>query len=126
MKDKATEATFLHEMSERRLYRLQTFNNTISSVVLVGERASFDKCHRCPGYLNSRMVQQVIRHHNFSCLGVSHQNNCISYLFGKFTHFFLPLTGIIRDHTLDLVFSGVWGPSPMSSIDGHKHFVFFS
>ena len=56
---------------------------------------------------------------------MSHQNNCTSCLFGKLTRLSLSLIETISDHPLDLLFSDVWSPYSMHSINSHKYFVIF-
>lgn len=40
-------------------------------------------------------------------------------------NFSLPTTPSVSSHPLELVFSDVWGPSPIPSIEGHCYFVLF-
>jgi len=84
-----------------------------------------DVWHRRLGHPSSRILGSLVSNNKVACTSRVFNFNCSSCPLGKASRLSLGLTGHKTCAPLELVFSDVWGPSPMLSTDGYRYFVIF-
>jgi histone deacetylase 1/2 len=108
----------LYVLSESSAMSLpQAFSSTCLST-------SADIWHRRLGHPSPRILHLLVKK-KVSCMTKCFNFNCLACLLGKSCHLTLKTTGHQTLAPLDLIFSDVWGPSPMLSSDGFCYFVIF-
>ena len=127
VKDLMTKEVLLSGRSKDGLYILsassamslpQVFSSTCVST-------STDVWHRRLGHPSPRILNFLVSTKQVSCTSKQFNFNCLACPLGKSSRLTLKTTGHQTQAPLDLIFSDVWGPSPMFSSDGFCYFVIF-
>jgi len=84
-----------------------------------------DVWHRRLGHPSSRILGSLVSNNKVACTSRVFNFSCSSCPLGKASRMSLGLTGHKTCAPLELIFSDVWGPSPMLSTDGYRYFVIF-
>jgi hypothetical protein len=92
---------------------------------LVGERTSADQWHKRLGYPALRTVKQVISKFYLPAFSNKSAASCVSCQQAKAHQLPCPASTSISNHPLELLFSNVWGPSPVVLSNGNKYYVTF-
>jgi hypothetical protein len=126
IKDRLTRITLYQGPLKNGLYQFQPFSTSSSiSHALVGERTSSDHWYRCLGHPVFRVVQRILS--TFK-LPVKFNKNCgpcsiCPIAKGHQLPFHDSSSSICNP--LDLIYSDVWGPSPVLSINGNRYYISF-
>lgn len=125
VQDNRTGTIILQGPLEGGLYRLPNSSHTQTPLHgLVAERAPITIWHQRLGHPSYTITRRVLS--NFS-LPVSNASEefCTSCPLGKSHKLpFFPSTSIVQ-HPLDLIYSDIWGPAPISSICGANYYIHF-
>jgi histone deacetylase 1/2 len=87
--------------------------------------STVDVWHRRLGHPSSCILGSLVSNNKVACTSRVFNFNYSSCPLGKASRLSLGLTGHKTYAPLELVFSDVWGPSPMLSTDGYRYFVIF-
>jgi hypothetical protein len=124
IKDRLTRITLHQGPLKNGLYQFQPFSTSLSiSHALVGKHTSLDHWHRRLGHLVFRVVQRIL---STFMLPIKFNKNCGLYSVcpiakGHQLPFYDSSSSICNP--LDLIYSNVWGPSPVLSINGNRYYV---
>jgi hypothetical protein len=91
----------------------------------MGICTSLDGWHSRLGHPSLRIVRQVFSQNNLAIQQSSASSVCHACQLEKSHRLPFHLSPTISSHPLDLVFSDVWGPSPIASVNGNKYYVCF-
>jgi transposase InsO family protein len=80
--------------------------------------------HMRLGHPQTRVLQQILRHHISDKFSVSH-TFCKHCVMGKMTQLPFSTSTSCTQFPLQLVHSDVWGPAPINSINSHRYYVIF-
>jgi histone deacetylase 1/2 len=127
IKDLMTKKVLLSGQSKDGLYVLSessamSLSQAFSSTCL---STSADIWHRRLGHPSPRILHLLVKNKKVSCTTKCFNFNCPVCPLGKSCRLTLKTTGHQTLAPLDLIFSDVWGPSPMLSSDGFRYFVIF-
>jgi histone deacetylase 1/2 len=123
------EVVLLSGQSKDGLYTLSRFRSSIPSV----PQAYWSPCisafadlwHRRLGHPTSRIFQFLVSKNKIICNNKRLNFQCQSCPLGKSSCLSLRPTGHKTSAPLELIFSDVWGPTPLFSSDGYHYFVIF-
>ena len=128
VKDRTTKKVLLHRPSKDGLYQFPSAFNKIpssSSSIFVGERTSPNQWHSRLGHLAFRIVRHVLARFSlpFSSNNIIHP--CFACFNSKSKQ--LPFSSSCTqiNFSLELIYTNVWGPSPVCSKSGSKYYVSF-
>jgi len=118
---------FLSGQSRDGLYILSESSATYVPKAFLSTPVSStaDVWHCRLGHPSSRILGSLVSNNKVACTSRVFNFSCSSCPSGKASCLSLGLTGHKTCAPLELVFSDVWGPSPMLSIDGYWYFVVF-
>jgi histone deacetylase 1/2 len=127
VKDFMTKEVLLSGRSGDGLYVLSESSATSLPQAFLSTRisTSADVWHRRLGHPSPRILHFLVSNKKVSCTSKYFDFNCSACPLGKSSHLSLKTTGHQTQAPLDLIFSDVWGPSPMLSSDGFRYFVIF-
>ncbi|WKA01579.1 hypothetical protein VitviT2T_019853 [Vitis vinifera] len=93
----------------------------------VSVKTSLANWHHRLGHPSSRIFQFLIRKHNLQIYPTESFHNffCESCLCNKSHKLPFGVSSLRSRGPLDLVYSDVWGPSPIESIDGFRYYLIF-
>ena len=93
----------------------------------VSVKTSLANWHHRLGHPSSRIFQFLIRKHNLQIYPTESFHNffCESCLCNKSHKLPFGVSSLRSRGSLDLVYSDVWGPSPIESIDGFRYYLIF-
>ena len=127
VKDLATRRLLLHELSKHGLYPFPPLSTTWAPFprALIGERTSLTTWHSRLGHPAFRIVSSIIA--RFGLPTISNKSEpvwsaCFSAK-SKQLPFYSSFTQI--NAPLDLIYSDLWGPSPVCSRIGNKYYISF-
>ncbi len=84
-----------------------------------------DGWHSRLGHPSLRIVRQVVSQNNLALQRTTPSFVCHACQLGKSHRLPFHLSPSVSSHPLELLFSNVWGPSPISSNNGNKYYVCF-
>jgi hypothetical protein len=123
IKDCRTKSILHQGPLKHGLYQLlPSLTNSTSPTALLGEKTSADQWHKRLGHPALRIVKHVLS--KFS-LPVSSNKSAASCQQAKAHQLPFPTSSSICTRPLELLFSDVWGPSPVVSSNGNKYYVTF-
>ena len=131
VKDQATGRTMLHGPSRNGLYPFPLFinnhhkTNKRSPTTFVGERVSHPQWHSRLGHPAIRTVSKIISHFGLPVLPSSNENFCFACLNSKSKQLSFSPSSSQYNSPLDLIYTDVWGPSPICSQHGFKYYISF-
>jgi hypothetical protein len=127
VKDLASRRLLLHEPSKHGLYPFPShFIKVFSSPrALVGERTSLTNWHSRLGHPAFRLVSSIISRFGLPIISNKTEPACLACLSSKSKQlpFYSSKTQIKAP--LDLIYSDLWGPSPVCSRTGNKYYISF-
>jgi hypothetical protein len=91
----------------------------------VGERTSLGHWHSGLGHPTLRVCFQVITKFHLPVLKNNASVSCSTCHLSKSKHLSFPLSSTHVNNRLELIYTDVWGPSPMLSSQGNKYYVSF-
>ena len=93
----------------------------------VSVKTSLANWHHCLGHPSSRIFHFLIRKHNLPIYPTElfHSFFCESCLCNKSHKLPFGVSSLQIRGPLDLVYSNVWGSSPIESIDGFRYYLIF-
>jgi hypothetical protein len=127
IKDKATKKVLLRGPYRRGLYPLSSSSLLPASIKQAYgvNKPSFTTWHSRLGHPASPIVEKVISLFTLPhCKELNKQSVCDAYQKAKSHRLPYPKSSSILKHPLELIFSDVWGPAPMS-VGGKKYYVSF-
>lgn len=124
IKDQVTRKTLLQGRTESGLYKIPA-SFPVSPSAHLSERVDSVCWHRRLGHQHQRVMRQILTQNNWPCSTNKQPPLCHGCQLGKSSRLSLPVTKSVCSAPLELVFSDVWGPSPMPSTDGHRYLVLF-
>ncbi|TXG57696.1 hypothetical protein EZV62_015525 [Acer yangbiense] len=80
--------------------------------------------HNKLGHPSSKILKQILRQMNVSC-NVSNFDWCDACKLGKMHQLPYNRSEIKSKSPLEMVYTDIWGPSPMVSATGHKYYISF-
>jgi hypothetical protein len=137
VKDQATGKLLLHGPSRHGLYpfpfrinKSYTSNKNLRSpTAFVGERVSPNQWHLRLGHPALRTVSRIISRFGLPVIPTSNKNSnenfCFACLSSKSKQLSFSPSPSQYHCPLDLIFTDVWGPSPICSQHGFKYYVSF-
>jgi hypothetical protein len=131
VKDQATGRTVLHGPSRNGLYHFPLFvnkhhwSNKRSPTAFVGERVSHPQWHSRLGHPALRTVSRIISRFGLPVLPNSNKNFYSACLTSKSKQLSFSPSSSQYNSPLDLIYTDVWGPSPICSQHGFKYYVSF-
>lgn len=87
--------------------------------------ASFDVWHNRLGHPSDKVVSTVLSQCNIKGITKSSTSVCSACCLGKLHKFPLPTSSTVHTFPLQLVYSDLWGPSPIPSSSGYRYYVHF-
>ncbi|KAJ9545242.1 hypothetical protein OSB04_024949 [Centaurea solstitialis] len=118
VKDQVSQATLLRGGSKNGLYVLPSSTNPEAHI---GARTSLPQWHARLGHPSLRLVQQILSKHSLPVHGSQPQQQCPSCRTAKSHRLPHPPSPSKSPHPFYLVFSVVWGPSPVLSSLGYSN-----
>ena len=127
VKDLITKEVLLSGQSSDGLYVLSASSATRVPQAFLSTSVSStaEVWHRRLGHPSSRILGSLVSNDQIACNSRTFNFNCSSCPLGKASRLSLRPTGHKTCTPLELIFSDVWGPSPMLSNDGYRYFVIF-
>jgi hypothetical protein len=132
VKDQATGRTLVHGPSRNGLYPFPFFINkhhqsNKTPTAFVGEQVSHPQWHSRLGHPALRTVSRIISRFGLPVLPNSNSNKnfCLACLNSKSKQLSFSPSSSQYNCPLDLIFTDVWGPSPICSQHGFKYYVSF-
>jgi hypothetical protein len=133
VRDQATGKLLLHGPSRHGLYPFpflinkthKSNKNLGSPTAFVGERVSPHQWHSRFGHPALRTVSRIISRFDLPVVPNSNKNFCFACLNSKSKQLSFSPSPSQYQCPLDLIFSDVWGPSPICSQHGFKYYVSF-
>jgi hypothetical protein len=124
VKDRMSGKILHHGPSRNGLYHWFPPSAAPPSVFL-SERATFVDWHARLGHLADRIVRHVVSNFNLSATSNKKPIICPACQRGKSHQLPFSLSENKSNVPLELVFSNVWGPSPLLSNNGARYYVIF-
>ena len=127
MKDRITGKVLLRGLSNDGLYLFPSAFNKIpsSSSAFAGERTSPNQYHSCLGHLAFRVVCHVLSRFILPFSSNKTVHSCSACFNFKSKQLPFALSSTQVNFPLELIFTDVWGPSPICSKSGSKYYVSF-
>ena len=127
VKDLASRRLLLHSPSKHGLYPFPSSSTQRSFIprALIGERTSFLNCHSRLGYPAFRIVSTIISKFGLPIVGNKTESACSTCLSAKSKQLPFYSSQSQIKAPLELIFSDLWGPSPICSRTGHKYYISF-
>jgi hypothetical protein len=128
VKDLRTGAPRLREQNKNDVYE---WPNTVglaapSSIANVSIKASFRDWHNRLGHPSSKVLASVINSHSLPLLSKQPSDFlCESCNCNKSHRLPFGISTLSSSQPLELIYSDVWGPSPILSNDGFQYYVIF-
>lgn len=124
VKDEVTKKVLLQGTPKDGLYPFPSSISTSSpSQSFLCQRVSLEVWHRRLGHPTYQTVKHLVS--KFSLPVSSNKIPGVCSAKGKSHRLPFPVSQSISYHLLDLIFSDVWGPSPILSTKGNKYYVSF-
>ena len=124
VKDQESWKTVLQGTSDLGLYKLQGVSPKLLNASAYF--ASLENWHARLGHPNYSTVRKLVQQFSLPCSSNKIlKNKCEACTLGKLHHLPMYLTHHRSTQPLELIHSDVWGPTPMSSFSGFKHFCNF-
>jgi histone deacetylase 1/2 len=121
IKEQGTKRTLLHGRCEGGLYPLKPSHNNQALGVF---NPSESVWHARLGHASSTVVQQVISRHSLPFCKSNKSTICDACQRGKSHQLPYPRSTSVSASPLDLIFSDVWGPAPLS-VGKNNYYVSF-
>ena len=127
VKDRVSGKVLLRGLSKNGLYIFPTsFNKRlVRPQALVGERTSVSKWHSRLGHPAFRVVSQIISRFKLPVVSNKIDSSCSACFSSKSKQLSFSLSSTQTNAPLELIYSDVWGPSPICSRNGFKYYVSF-
>ena len=127
VKDLMTKEVLLFDRSRDGLYILSASSATSLPQVFSSTyvSTSTNVWHRRLGHPSPHILNFLVSTKQVTCTSKQFNFNCPACPLGKSSRLTLKTTGHQTQAPLNLIFSDVWGPSPMFSSDGFHYFVIF-
>ncbi|KAJ9552510.1 hypothetical protein OSB04_016555 [Centaurea solstitialis] len=93
--------------------------------VFVGERASIDSWHHRLAHPHESILRRLISAYNLPMSTNKLLPICNACQLGKSHRLHLPPCHVTSKWPFDLIYSDVWGPAPISSLNGNNYFLLF-
>ncbi|GFP91838.1 retrovirus-related pol polyprotein from transposon tnt 1-94, partial [Phtheirospermum japonicum] len=110
---------------ENGLYRLPSSPLSSCHRVFVGERASATCWHHRLAHPHESVLRRLLSDYNLPISTNKLLLPCSSCQLGKSHRLHFPNSHVSAEQPFDLVYSDVWGPDPISSMNGNRYFVLF-
>ena len=125
VKDLASRRLLLHSPSKHGLYPFPSSSTQRSFIprALIGERTSFLNCHSRLGYPAFRIVSTIISKFGLPIVGNKTESTCSACLSAKSKQLPFYSSQSQIKAPLELIFSDLWGPSPICSRTGNKYYI---
>ncbi|KAJ9561084.1 hypothetical protein OSB04_006244 [Centaurea solstitialis] len=124
VKDKSTHIILLTGPSHDRLYKFQTLRfQAISKVAFSTSRTSSNIWHQRLGHPHPQLLKSMLSFYHLPLNKQCHVSFCESCSIGKSSKLHLLNSSFKSSNVLDLLFCDVWGPSAITSIEGHNYFL---
>lgn len=117
---------------DQGLYQFPTTTSVLSpfknvfSTAFIGERTSLSGWHNRLGHPNDKIVRKTIYRFHLPSINLNKETSvCGPCQLGKSHRLHLPSFHAKSNVPFELVYSDVWGPAPITSINGFRYFVQF-
>jgi hypothetical protein len=125
LKDRRSGKVLLRGPNNHGLYQFPPTSNKPCSSALIGERVSLPQWHLRLGQPAFKLVRQVISSFNLPVSSTKHFELCPACLGSKSKQLSFSLSQSQATCPLELIYTDVWGPSPVCSTNGSKYYVSF-
>ncbi|CAL8993855.1 unnamed protein product [Prunus brigantina] len=89
-------------------------------------KASLSTWHKRLGHPHQSMLKSIVNRNNLQVTSLATASMpCSACVLGKATRLPFMSQGSVSSKPLELIFSDVWGPSPVESSSGYKYYVLF-
>lgn len=124
IKDQDTGKILHQGRSKNGLYQLQLQNNAASPQANIGEKASFNTWHEQLGHPSMRLVKRILSIYGLHATSSRFTSQlCQACASAKSHRLSLSSSPSISLHPLDLLFTDVWGPAPLTSNTGCRYLM---
>ncbi|CAH9104736.1 unnamed protein product, partial [Cuscuta epithymum] len=118
--------TILQGDIKHGLYRLpSSANNMPSTMALTGVRTSLHGWHQRLAHPHEALLRRLLVQFQLPVSSNKFPTVCEPCQMGKSHRFPLPTSHVASPTPFELMYSDVWGPSPLFSINGNRYFVLF-
>jgi transposase InsO family protein len=124
VKDRPTRKLLLHGLSNNGLYSFSSATPHSPPSAFLGERTSIDGWHSRLGHPAFPVVSRIISRFGLPASNKGH-SSCSACLSSKSKQLPFSLSINRVSKPLELIYTDVWGPSPICSINGFKYYVSF-
>lgn len=107
------------------LYRLPSQVDSGGRSALVGERKTSAQWHNRFGYPSQSILSFMLRQFNILVSSNKAPMPCQSCSLGKSHRLPIMSSHVSKTTPFDLIYSDVWGPAPLLSLNGNRYFVLF-
>jgi hypothetical protein len=111
--------------SPSRYLRRHQLNSSSASSALVGERTSLGSWHSRLGHPALRICTSVLSQFKLPVFKNNAPMICPACHISKSKQLSFPLSLTRVNHPLELIYTDVWGPSPICSSAGNKYYISF-
>jgi hypothetical protein len=125
LKNHRSGKVLLRGPNNHGLYQFPPTSNKPCPSVLVGERISLPQWHFRLGHPAFKLVHHVLSSFNLPVLSTKHSEMCPACLSSKSKQLSFSLSQSQAKCPLELIYTDVWGPSPICSTNGSKYHVSF-
>ena len=128
MKDLTTGAILTRGRSKNDVYEWPSLqdSNSVGKQAYVGVKTSIDCWHDRLGHPSTKILTHIISHFKLPIhLNPSKFSFCDSCHCNKSHRLPFGVSSLQSREPLDLLYTDVWGPSPIRSMDGYSYYVIF-
>ena len=125
VKDRMIGAVLMRRRCENGVYpvALQSSSPQANQIRLAGTRVTFDCWHHRLGHPTPKILSSLLRSHDLPVASSKSTLSCISCQWNKSHKLPFSSTSLKSIITLEFLYVDVWGPSPVSSIDGYHYYL---
>jgi hypothetical protein len=125
LKDCRSGKVLLRGPNNHGLYQFPPTSNKSCPSALVDEHISIPQWHFRLGHPAFKLVRQVLSSFNLPIVSTKHSELCHACLSSKSKQQSFSLSKSHAKCSLELIYTDVWGPSPVCSTNGSKYYVSF-
>lgn len=106
-------------------HSLQTNNPSKTGVAFSISNSNANMWHQCLGHPANKVVKNLASHCHISFYSNKEFDFCSSCPLGKSHKLPFPISDIVTNAPLDIIYSDIWGPFPIFSINGAQYYIHF-
>ena len=125
VKDRLTGAPLLRGESKNNVYEWPNTRESAGMIkrACVGQKLSPETWHNRLGHPSSKVFQFLASNQIIPSTSFKKEFNCDSCMCSKSHRLPFGMSSLISRKPLDLLYTDVWGPSPVKSLDGFSYYL---